>query len=318
MMTPVSSFGDYAGTKLMLNDFNPKANGYRGTIRRNVDMARYSWFRTGGCADFLAEPLGEEDLILLLKSWPHFMPVTLIGGGSNILVRDGGIRGLVIHLGKNFQEIERRGNFLVCQAGALDIHIARRAASENLAGLAFLVGIPGTIGGALATNAGAYGGTFSDIFFEASGVGFDGKKHHFSAHDIDFRYRHSSIDPRIIITSVSLEGKPGRSDDITSQMQTIIKDRNMAQPTGVRTGGSTFKNPKGMKAWELIDLAECRGKKLGFAKVSDKHCNFLINQGMATSYDLENLGEKVRADVLAATGVTLEWEIRILGEEKTV
>lgn len=276
-------------------------------------MAGLSWFRTGGPAQVLFEPADENDLAYFLARLDPAIPVLVLGAGSNILVRDGGIEGVVVRLGKGFQEVAIEGLFLRAGAGCLDVKLASAAAKAGIAGLSFFRGIPGTIGGALRMNAGAYGADTKSVLVSCRGVGRNGNIVELSNADMGFSYRHCGVAGDVIFTSAVFAGGPGDSQAILSEMAEITKARAETQPVNTRTGGSTFKNPPGHKAWELIHKAGCRGLALGDAQVSKLHCNFLINRGKATSADLEILGELVRARVLETSGVALEWEILRLG-----
>ena len=264
----------------------------RGRLEFDADIAKVTWFRTGGPADVSFRPADEEDLSAFLSGLDPSIAVTVLGIGSNLLIRDGGIRGVVIRLGK----------------GAL------AAAKAGLAGLEFLTGIPGTIGGALRMNAGAYGREIKDILVAARAVDRSGRIHEISAGDMGLTYRHSSAPGDWIFTEARLTGTPGQAADIRAAMDEIDRTRAEAQPLKTRTGGSTFKNPPNEKAWQLIDRAGCRGLRIGDAQVSEKHCNFLLNTGQARAADIEALGEEVRRRVLETTGHSLEWEIKRLGE----
>lgn len=292
----------------------------QGQLTAAAPLMRHSWFRTGGPADLLFEPAGEGDLAAFLQGLPSTTPVTLLGVGSNILVRDGGLRGVVIRLGKAFAGVQIEGNKLQAGAAAMDVHVAKAAAKASLAGLEFLVGIPGTIGGAIAMNAGAYGHEIKDILIKGRAMDRAGALHHFTTSDYDFTYRRSGLPADWIILSATLQAVAGQKDSIQARMTEISTTRQDSQPIGTRTGGSTFKNPdpeisNGRSAWQLIDLAGCRGMRIGDAQISEKHCNFLINHGKATAFDLETLGEAVRKKVLETTGVSLEWEVKIIGEK---
>ncbi len=276
-------------------------------------MAGLSWFRTGGPAQVLFEPADERDLAYFLARIDPAIPLLVLGAGSNILVRGGGIEGVVIRLGKSFQELTIEGLFLHAGAGCLDVKLASAAAKAGIAGLSFFRGIPGTIGGALRMNAGAYGSETSGVLLSCRGVGRKGNIVELSSADMGFSYRHCGVADDVIFTSAVFAGSPGDSQAILSEMAEITKARAETQPVNTRTGGSTFKNPPGRKAWELIDKAGCRGLVLGDAQVSKLHCNFLINRGKATSADLETLGKMVRARVLETSGVSLEWEILRVG-----
>jgi len=287
--------------------------GLRGSLASHAPMAGLSWFRTGGPAQVLFEPADECDLSYFLARLDPAIPVLVLGAGSNILVRDGGIAGVVIRLGKSFQEVTIEGLFLHAGAGCLDVKLASAAAKAGLADLAFFRGIPGIIGGALRMNAGAYGAETRDVLVSCRGVERNGKIVEFSNADMGFSYRNCGVADDVIFTSAFFAGSPGDSQAILSEMAEITKARVETQPVNTRTGGSTFKNPPSHKAWELIDKAGCRGLALGDAQVSKLHCNFLINRGKATAADLETLGETVRARVLETSGIALEWEILRVG-----
>jgi len=293
-------------------------------VDRDVMLAPYTWFRVGGPADILATPGSDDELAALLAAVPADFPVTVLGVGSNVIIRDGGIRGLVIRLGKAFAGIEVAEDGLTVTAGAaaLDARVAQTAAKAGIAGLEFLRGIPGSIGGALTMNAGAYGAELADRLVSAHAVDFDGKKHEFTPADLGYSYRHSSPPVPLIWTRAVLRGEAGDAAEITGRMDEIMSAREASQPIRERTGGSTFKNPDlaesgGKKAWQLIDGAECRGLRIRGAMVSTQHCNFLINTGDATAADLEELGETVRRRVSDRFGVTLNWEIKRIGDPAT-
>ena len=285
----------------------------RGRLVANAPLARLSWFRTGGSAEVLFEPADEADLVAFLRGTPANIPVTVIGVGSNMLVRDGGVDGIVIRLGRGFAAVDIRGDSIRAGAAAMDVHIARQAADAGLAGVEFLVGIPGTIGGALRMNAGAYGRDMADVLVHARAVDRLGHLHEMDAADFGFEYRSTTAPTGLIFLSAVLKAKAGDPDAVKASMATIMQERQESQPIGTRTGGSSFKNPDGYKAWELIDRAGCRGLRVGGAQISEKHCNFLINHGEATAQDIEDLGEQVRRKVKSVTGVSLEWEIQRIG-----
>lgn len=292
----------------------------RGILTEQASLARLSWFRTGGPADVVFEPADEADLSHFLSSLPLEIPITVLGVGSNLLVRDGGIRGVVIKLGKAFSAIKVDEDRVTAGAGAMDVHVAKAVADAGLSGLEFLVGVPGTIGGALRMNAGAYGREMGDCFIVARGIDRSGNPALLSLADMSFTYRHSSLPTSLIFTEATMSGTPGDTSDILARMDDIKRQREDTQPIGTRTGGSTFKNPdpeesNGRKAWELVDAAGCRGLRVGGAGVSEKHCNFLINYGDASASDIETLGNQVRNRVLEETGVLLEWEIKCLGSD---
>jgi len=285
----------------------------RGSYSANVQLAKYTWFKVGGPAEVVFRPADAEDLTHFLLNKPEDVPVTVIGVGSNLLVRDGGIPGVVIRLGKGFAKIETENDIIRAGSGALDILVSRHAAEANLTGLEFLSGIPGTIGGALRMNAGAYGHEMKDVTLNAMAVDLQGNLHGLTNDELGFSYRHSDVPEDWIFTEVRLQAKPGNANTIAARMAEIKSYREESQPVRTPTGGSTFANPEGHKAWELIDKAGCRGLKRGGAMVSEKHCNFLINTGGATAADLEGLGEEVRRRVFETSGVTLKWEIRRIG-----
>lgn len=285
----------------------------RGELEAGGNIARLTWFRVGGPAEVLFRPADAEDLAAFLAALPADVPVITIGVGSNLIVRDGGVRGVVIHLGRRFAEISIEANRIVAGAGATDVAVAAAARDAGLAGLEFLSGIPGTIGGALRMNAGAYGGEIGDVLIRAQAVDRAGRFHEATAARLGLRYRHSEAPEDWIFVWAVFEGAPGDRATIARRMDEIRSAREDSQPMRTRTGGSTFKNPPGTSAWKLVDEAGCRGLRVGGAMVSDKHTNFLINTGDASAGDLEALGEEVRRRVREATGVELEWEIRRIG-----
>jgi UDP-N-acetylmuramate dehydrogenase len=286
----------------------------RGTLEENIPLAPFTWFKVGGKADVLYRPFDADDLAVFLKTLPHTIPVTIMGAASNLLVRDGGIRGVVIRLGRGFAQMERINDTDVfIGAGVPDMNVAKFLCEQSLEGGSFLRGIPGNIGGALAMNAGAYGTEMRDIFVECYGVTRAGEKITLSYDDMQFSYRHCGIKD-IIFTGVRLRLKQGTQENILAQMNEITTKRTQTQPVKSQTGGSTFKNPVGHKAWELIHNAGCRGLTVGNAQISELHSNFMINIGNSTAYDIELLGETVRKIVLEKTGVKLEWEIKRIGD----
>ncbi|MBV8474034.1 MAG: UDP-N-acetylmuramate dehydrogenase [Hyphomicrobiales bacterium] len=287
----------------------------RGRMSVNVPLAPYTWFRVGGPAEALFSPADEEDLAAFLAALPRGVPVTMIGVGSNLIVRDGGIPGVVIRLGgKGFGAIETTDGFqVVAGAAALDAQVARAAADAGIDGLAFYRGVPGSIGGALRMNAGAHGGETRDCLIEARGVDRAGALRVFDNAAMGFSYRHSEAPDDVIFTRAVFQGREGEPKAIRAEMERITAAREASQPIREKTGGSTFKNPPGHKAWQLVDAAGCRGLVVGDAEVSTMHCNFLINRGAATAADIEALGEEVRRRVKEASGVELEWEIKRIG-----
>jgi UDP-N-acetylmuramate dehydrogenase len=285
----------------------------RGTIAENAPLKDLVWFRAGGNAEYLFRPADARDLATFLFARPAGMRVTVIGVGSNLLVRDGGIPGVVIRLPAAFGKIHIEGTRIRAGAAALDAAVARAAADAGIAGLEFLRGVPGTIGGALRMNAGCYGRELKDVLVEATGVDAQGETHTLAAAEMGFSYRHSSVPDDWIFTEAVLEGTKDAPEAVRARMNDLVEQREASQPIRAKTGGSTFKNPPGGKAWELIDDAGCRGLRHGDAQVSEKHCNFLVNTGAATASDLEALGEEVRARVKAKSGVALDWEIKRVG-----
>jgi UDP-N-acetylmuramate dehydrogenase len=285
----------------------------RGKLLPNEPLADQTWFRVGGPAEVLFKPADEDDLAAFLAKCPADVPVMVIGVASNLLVRDGGVPGVVVRFGPAFAQIKANGNELLAGAGAIDLNVARAAASAGIAGLEFLSGIPGTVGGGLRMNAGAYGKEFKDVVVEAHVVMRDGQRKTFSNSEIGFSYRHTDAPEDCIFVSALLRGEPGDTKQIQARMQEIRSAREESQPIREKTGGSTFANPEGHKSWQLIDAAGCRGLKVGQAQVSEKHCNFLINTGSATAADIEALGEEVRRRVADKFGITLRWEIKKIG-----
>ncbi len=292
------------------------APALRGRLLAHAEMAPLTWFRVGGPAQALFTPADEADLAYLLASLPEGIAITVVGLCSNLIVRDGGIPGLVIRLGgKAFGEIAiEEGDRLRSGTAVPDVKVARAAADASLDGLAFYRGIPGCIGGALRMNAGAHGGETTDILIEARGVTRAGEIVTLSHAQMGFTYRSSGAATQdIIFTSALFQGRPGDKAEIQAEMDRVTAAREAAQPIKERTGGSTFKNPPGGKAWQLIDAAGCRGLRVGGAQVSEMHCNFLINTGGATAADVEGLGEEVRRRVKAQSGFDLHWEIKRIG-----
>jgi UDP-N-acetylmuramate dehydrogenase len=285
----------------------------RGRLTADAPLAQVTWFRVGGPAEVLFRPADLEDLSGFLAAKPGDVPVTVIGVASNLLVRDGGIKGVVIRLGRGFVDIAASGEALLAGAGALDLNVAITAREAGLAGLEFLSGIPGTVGGGLRMNAGAYGSEFKNVLLGAVALDAQGARHELAPADIKLSYRHCGLPEDWIFVAARFAGTKGDPLAIARRMNEIQSAREESQPIRARTGGSTFANPPGRKAWELIDAAGCRGLKRGGAMVSEKHANFLINTGDATAADLEALGEEVRARVLASSGVALDWEIRRVG-----
>jgi len=288
----------------------------RGRLLPNQPMADLTWFRVGGPVQILFSPADEEDLAYFLSHLAPDIPVTVVGLGSNLLVRDGGIGGVVIRLGRGFNEISVENEVLRAGSAVPDLRVARAAADAGLAGLSFYRGVPGAIGGALRMNAGAYGRETKDALIEARAIDRKGKLHVLKNAELGYSYRHSGATADFIFTQATYRGEPGDAIKISAEMEKITEAREATQPIKSRTGGSTFKNPSGHKAWQLIDTAGCRGLVVGDAQVSELHCNFLINRGNATGADIENLGEEVRRRVKEDSGVTLEWEIVRVGMTK--
>ena len=286
----------------------------RGRLVERAPLSDITWFRVGGPAEVLFTPADEADLAYFLQHVPPSIPVFVIGLGSNLLVRDGGVPGVVIRLGRGFSEIVvEDGHRLRAGAAVPDVKVARAAADAGLAGLAFYRGIPGSIGGALRMNAGAHGRETKDVLVEARAIDRQGSVHVLSLADMGFTYRHSRVPDDWIFISALFQGAPGDPREIAREMDDVADYREKNQPIKERTGGSTFKNPLGSSAWKLIDEAGCRGFRVGGAKVSEMHCNFLINDQQASGEHVERLGETVRARVKATSGVALEWEIIRVG-----
>ena len=286
----------------------------RGRYSENVAMAPFTWFRVGGAAEVVFRPADAKDLAGFLAAKPADVPVTVIGVTSNLLVRDGGIAGVVVRLGKEFAAVDFMPERVRIGAAMLDANASQAALREGRAGLEFLSGIPGSIGGGLRMNAGAYGREFKDVLIEAEAIDRRGTLHRLSVGDMAMGYRRSGVADDWIFTSGLFVAPEGEAGEIEARMHEIRAAREASQPIRARTGGSTFANPDGAKAWELIDVAGCRGLRVGGAMVSELHCNFLINTGSATAGDLEALGEAVRRRVRQDSGITLRWEIRRIGE----
>ena len=288
-----------------------------GRLEANRVLADLTWFRVGGPAEVLFTPADEADLSRFLTALPDDVPVTIVGVGSNLLVRDGGVPGVVIRLGRGFGNLTVEDGYRIRAGTAVpDVKVARFALENIIGGLTFLRGIPGTIGGALRMNAGAYGRETKDVLIEARAIDRKGNQLVLSNADMNYAYRHCGAPQDLIFTEALLQGEPGDTQEIEAQMNAITAAREETQPVKSRTGGSTFKNPEGGKSWQLIDAAGMRGFAVGPAKVSDKHCNFLINEGGATAAQIEELGETVRARVKETSGVTLNWEIKRIGIAK--
>ena len=288
----------------------------RGKLTPNAPLAPLVWFKSGGEAQWLFEPRDEDDLVDFLRELDPDLPLMALGLGSNMIVRDGGVPGVVVRLGKAFSKIDKVDDVTIrCGGGASGILVSSTARDAGIAGLEFLRGIPGTVGGFVRMNGGAYGREVKDILASARLVLRDGTVVEWPLDKLGYTYRHSELPAGAVVVEATLRGAPGKPDAIGAEMDAIARAREESQPLRSRTGGSTFKNPPGHKAWALIDAAGCRGLKLGDAQVSEKHCNFLLNLGSATSADIEALGEEVRRRVQAKTNITLEWEIQRVGTE---
>jgi len=286
----------------------------RGRLLANEPLAPLTWFRVGGAAQALFMPEDENDLVYALTNLPREVLVTVIGLGSNLIVRDGGVEGVVIRLGRGFNETKiEAGHHVRAGAAVPDLRVAKAAQEAGIAGLAFYRGIPGAIGGALRMNGGAYGTETKDVLIAARGVDRAGTILTYTNADMHFTYRHCGVGDDVIFTEALFQGREGDPAAIAAEMDEITSKRESTQPVKSRTGGSTFKNPQGRKAWQLVDAAGCRGFVVGDAQVSELHANFLINRGNATAADIENLGEEVRRRVKDNSGVTLDWEIKRIG-----
>jgi UDP-N-acetylmuramate dehydrogenase len=294
-------------------DLKVRMPSLRGRLLPNQSLAELTWFRVGGPAQVLFMPEDEADLAYFLAQLPPEIPVTVIGLGSNLIVRDGGVAGVVIRLGRGFGDVKIEGERVRAGTAVPDVKVARAAQEAGIAGLAFLRGIPGAIGGALRMNGGAYGRETKDVLIEARGVDRQGRVRVFANADMHYRYRHCGAPDDVIFTEALFQGERGDPAAIAAEMDKITESREATQPIKSRTGGSTFKNPPGHKAWQLIDAGGCRGLKVGDAQVSEMHCNFLINLGNATAREIETLGETVRRRVKENSGVELEWEIKRIG-----
>lgn len=301
------------GSHGLLTELPPLA----GKVEAGGSLADFIWFRTGGPAEWLVKPKDRADLAQFLSALPQNVPVMPVGVGSNLIVRDGGVPGVVIRLPKSFAQIAVEDGLRVrAGAAAMGISVASAARDAGIAGLEFLRGIPGTVGGAVRMNAGAYGRDASDILIEATVIKRDGTVELWPAEKLGYSYRHSALPEGAVVVEALFQGVAGDRQDIAAEMDRIAAEREASQPLRSRTGGSTFKNPEGDKAWRLVDAAGCRGLRKGNAQVSEKHCNFLLNLGDASSADIESLGEEVRARVKAQTGVELQWEIARVGVKK--
>jgi UDP-N-acetylmuramate dehydrogenase len=286
----------------------------RGKLLANQSLAELTWFRVGGAAQILFVPENDEDLAYFLAGLPEHIPVTVIGLGSNLIVRDAGVPGVVIRLGRGFGEITLESDSRMRAGAAVpDVKLSRAAQEAAISGLAFFRGIPGAIGGALRMNGGAYGRETKDVVIELRGIDRRGRSHVLANSEMNYSYRHCGVSEDVIFTDALFQGARGDAERIAAEMDKITEAREATQPIKSRTGGSTFKNPPGQKAWQLIDAAGCRGLRLGNAQVSELHCNFLINLGGASAADIEDLGETVRRGVKDNSGIDLEWEIKRIG-----
>ena len=297
----------------ILPDLRAQLPELRGRLLANQPLGEFTWFRVGGPAQAFFMPQDESDLAYVLRNLPADIAVTVIGAGSNLIVRDAGVPGLVIRLGRGFNAVKvEAGQRLAAGSAVLDVMVAREAQKAGIAGLAFFSGIPGSIGGALRMNGGAYGGETKDVLIEARGVDGQGNLRTYSNADMGFAYRHCSVPDDVIFTAALFQGGAGDPTQIAAEMAEIKGKREQSQPRN-RTGGSTFKNPPGKSAWKLVDEAGCRGLRVGGAQISELHSNFIVTQEGATAADIETLGETVRARVKAHSGVQLEWEIKRIG-----
>ena len=288
----------------------------RGKLTPDAPLAPLVWFKSGGNAEWLFEPADVEDLVDFLRELDRQMPVMALGLGSNLIVRDGGVPGVVVRLGKAFAKIDRLDETtLRCGGGASGILVSSTARDAGIAGLEFLRGIPGTVGGFVRMNGGAYGREVSDILVSAKLVLRSGELAEWPLDQLGYTYRHSEVPAGAVVVEATFRGIPGKPEAIGAEMDAIARAREESQPLRSRTGGSTFKNPAGHKAWALIDAAGCRGLTIGDAQVSEKHCNFLLNLGSATSAEIEALGEEVRRRVAAKSEIMLEWEIQRVGTQ---
>jgi len=287
----------------------------RGRLTGQAPLGAQSWFGCGGPADLLFEPADFDDLAGFLKQYLQDAPLMVLGGMANTIIRDGGVRGCVIRLGKPFSDINIAGTKITAGAGALNGTVAQAAAKSGIGGLEFFSGIPGSAGGAVRMNAGAYGSEVKDVLVEAAAIDRAGKVHMLTPSDLQMGYRHTVLPKDYIITYAVFQGRAEDHEAVRARLREIKVQRRETQPITEKTGGSTFANPDGQKAWELIERAGCRGLTVGGAQMSEKHCNFMINTGSATAADLEALGEEIRRRVKDKTGVALQWEIKRIGEK---
>lgn len=285
----------------------------RGVLKENYSLANLTWFKVGGNADLFFKPADIDDLITFLKQYSG--DITVLGAGSNVIIRDAGVQGVVIKLTQGFNDIVIQDNRLVVGAGCLNYNVSKYCANSSISGFEFLVGIPGCIGGGVVMNAGSYGSEFKDIVQKIHIVDFDGHTKVIDAQDIEFKYRGTDLPSNIIITKVEFKITSGDAQEIKAKMADISQKRANTQPITEKTGGSTFANPDGAKAWQLVDKVGLRGFRMGGARISEQHCNFLINESGATASDIENLGEFAKKLVLEQEGIELKWEIKRIGRK---
>ena len=285
----------------------------KGQLRANVDLSKLTWFRVGGPAEVMFWPYDLDDLSYILKERPQDIPITIIGTGSNIIVRDGGVPGIVVRLNRTFNHISINNRIIKVGSGVSNLTLANFARDHNVTGLEFLYGIPGTIGGAIFMNAGCYGSEIKDVVKEIEVVNSQGNVSKLSSSEIEFGYRQTKLPDGLVVLGAELQVSSSNIILISKKMDLIRKERETYQPMKKATGGSNFTNPQGKKAWKLIHEAVCRGMSIGGASVSEKHCNFLINRGSASALDLENLGEEIRKRVFESSGIKLSWEIKRIG-----
>ncbi len=311
---------DSHGEVFFDNDLISRLPEVRGALEPNAPLAPQTWFRVGGPAEVLFHPADVDDLVYFLSNTPQDIPVTILGAASNVLIRDGGLPGVVIRLGPAFGQVKVEGDAIRAGGAAVKLNVARAAQGAGISGMEFFCGIPGTIGGGLRMNAGAYGSAFKDIVIAAEIVARDGTRRTLASHQMGFSYRRVNVDEDTLFISALLQGDTSDPKEIGRRMEDIQKKRRQTQPVGEQTCGSTFANPEedpeARPSWKLIEEAGCRGLRIGQAKVSEKHCNFLINTGHATAADIEQLGEEVRRRVRDKFGIELRWEIKRLGVEK--
>ena len=298
----------------MISNFNRISKTFKSKFFFDYDLSSSTWFRTGGKADLFCIVSDEEELKIILENLNNETPLFIIGVGSNVLIRDGGFRGLIIKLGKAFNKLYIKNTLISAGAGILDTNLSKYAYNNSIEGLEFFSGIPGSIGGAIKMNAGCFGNSTKDVVKEISVYNKNGIKNNLSNNEIGFSYRNSKLSDDYIVTSVILEGRTGEKKDIETKIKEIKFKREVSQPLKTQTSGSTFKNPTGLYAAKLIEQADCKGLKVGDAVVSNKHSNFFINLGRATSSDIENLGKLVQNKVMQKMNILLEWEIKLIGE----